>query len=126
MAYVQDRLVHDADSHLMELPDCLDPFFDAKLLARFHDLPIYKKKAGRAETWARLRALHGDAPFRAEADDNILLRKNYQAMGSFIKEDRPRALDLLGFSSQLVFTTFCLNNFGLNQGKDMELAYAAA
>src|SRR3972149_564106 len=70
MAYVQDRLVHDGGSHLMELPDCLDPFFDAKLLPRFPPLA--------------------------------------------------------GFSSQLVFTTFCLNNFGLNQGKDMELAYAAA
>ena len=28
------------------------------------------------------------------------------ATGSFLKEDRPRALDLLGFESQLVFNTF--------------------
>jgi hypothetical protein len=33
-------------------------------------------------------------------------RKNFAATGSFIAEDRPRALDLLGFSSQLIFNTF--------------------
>ena len=35
-----------------------------------------------------------------------MARKNFAATGSFIAEDRPRALDLLGFSSQLVFNTF--------------------
>ena len=47
-------------------------------------------------------------------------------MGAFTREDRPRAVDLLGFASQLVFTTFCLGNFGLDQGADMDLCYAAA
>ena len=35
-----------------------------------------------------------------------MLRKNFAATGSFIEDDRPRALDLLGFASQLVFDTF--------------------
>src|SRR5439155_21674535 len=35
-----------------------------------------------------------------------MLRKNWSAMGSFLRDDRPRALDLLGFRSQLVFNTF--------------------
>jgi predicted TIM-barrel fold metal-dependent hydrolase len=35
-----------------------------------------------------------------------MLRKNWSATGSFIAEDRPKALDLLGFASQLVFNTF--------------------
>ena len=35
-----------------------------------------------------------------------MLRKNLDAVGSFINTDRPGALDLLGFSSQLVFDTF--------------------
>ena len=39
-----------------------------------------------------------------------MLRKNWSAIGSFLKEDRPRALDLLGFRSQLVFNTF-LNKY---------------
>jgi predicted TIM-barrel fold metal-dependent hydrolase len=35
-------------------------------------------------------------------------------------------MDLLGFASQLVFTTFCLGNFGLDQSDDMALCYGAA
>ena len=46
MPYVQDRIVHDADSHLMELEDCLDPYFDRKMLAAYHDLPSYRHKVG--------------------------------------------------------------------------------
>ena len=36
----------------------------------------------------------------------LVLRKNWLATGATLKEDRPRALDLLGFRSQLVFNTF--------------------
>ena len=41
----------------------------------------------------------------AEDEAQLLLRKNWAATGSFIKEDRPQALDLLGFERQLVFST---------------------
>jgi predicted TIM-barrel fold metal-dependent hydrolase len=54
-------------------------------------------------------------------------RKNFAATGAFIPEDRGRALDLLGFSSQLVFNTF--HNRRLRDWEhsgDMELAYGAA
>ena len=33
MAYVENRIIHDADSHLMELPDSLDAWFDPKFRA---------------------------------------------------------------------------------------------
>ena len=126
MPYVEGRIIHDADSHLMELPDCLDPYFDARLLQRYHDLPIYRHKQGR-DGWAeKARAQHEDAEFRAGDEANILLRKNYQALGSFRQADRPKAIDYLGFASQLVFTTFCLGNFQLEYGDDVELAYGAA
>jgi predicted TIM-barrel fold metal-dependent hydrolase len=126
MAYVQDRIVHDADSHLMELEDCLDPYFDSRHLAQFHDLATYRHKRGDG-LWARTaRAVQDDAAFRAGDGANILLRKNYEAMGSFRREDRPKALDLLGFASQLVFTTFCLGNFGLDESGPVDLTYAAA
>lgn len=126
MPYVQDRIIHDADSHLMELPGCLDPYFEARLLARFHALPAYREKLKRADLFEQARSDQADPAFRAEADQNVLLRKNYHAHGAFIAADRPRTLDLLGFASQLAFTTFCLGNFGLDQSDDMELCYAAA
>ena len=124
--YVQDRIVHDADSHLMEMPDCLDPYFDAANLARFHDLDIYRHKLGDGRWAKNARGKQDDPSFRMGDEANILLRKNYEAMGSFRREDRPAALDLLGFASQLVFTTFCLGNFGLDETGPVDLAYSAA
>jgi uncharacterized protein len=126
MPYVENRIVHDADSHLMELSDCLDDFFDPKFRARYDELPKLKAWPRDGKLVMKSRALHDDPEFRAGADTNILLRKNYEALGAFRREDRPRALDQLGFASQLVFTTWCLGNFGLDQSTDMDLCYAAA
>ncbi len=126
MAYVQDRIVHDADSHLMELQDCLDPYFDRRMLAAYHDLASYRHKVGDGRWAATARRKQDDPEFRAGDAENILLRKNYEALGSFRAADRPHALDLLGFASQLVFTTFCLGNFGLDQDGPADLCYAAA
>ena len=127
MTYASGRLIHDADSHLMEPVDCLDPYFDKRLLARFRETPQMRELlAGRAD-WIRERLdLQSDAEFRAEADGELMVRKNYEAQGAWLRDDRPHALDGLGFASQLVFTTHCLGNFGLDQGDDMDLCYAAA
>ena len=125
MPYVENQIIHDADSHLMELPEALDPYFTAKNLAAFHALP--KVVAYARGDWAQQAlARHADPEFRAGDAENILLRKNQSALGAFLREDRPRAVDLLGFASQLVFTTYCLGNFGLDQSGDMDLCYAAA
>ena len=126
MPYAQDRLIHDADSHLMELDGCLDDWFDPKLRDAFHDLPIYRWKQ-EPKGWAeKFRRQHDDPEFRAGEAENLLLRKNYQALGAFRRDDRPKAADLFGFASQLVFTTFCLGNFGLDDSGDLDLCYAAA
>jgi len=126
MPYVEGRIIHDADSHLMELPDCLDDYFDPKLKHRYHALPIYHHKLGKPGWAEAARRQHEDPEFRAGAEENILLRKNQQALGAFRRDDRPKAIDYLGFASQLVFTTFCLGNFQLEYGDDVELCYAAA
>ena len=126
MPYVEGRIIHDADSHLMELPDCLDDHFDPKFKDRYHALPIFKHKLGKPGWPEAARRQHEDPEFRAGAEANILLRKNQQALGAFRRDDRPRAVDYLGFASQLVFTTFCLGNFQLEYGNDVDLAYAAA
>ncbi|HEV7690009.1 MAG TPA: amidohydrolase family protein, partial [Hyphomonadaceae bacterium] len=128
MPYARDlmagRIIHDADSHLMELPDCLDPWLDPKFREAFRLLPrVFQRPADHAE---KAMANHADPAFRDSADANIMLRKNHEALGAFLKADRPRALDQLGFASQIVFTTFCLNNFGLERAEDAEFAYATA
>jgi predicted TIM-barrel fold metal-dependent hydrolase len=126
MSYAEGRLVHDADSHLMELDDCLDEHFQPALLARFHACDGYRTALNRGLRPGRSVEAHADPAFRAGVDAQLLLRKNHEAHGAFIAGDRPHALDQLGFASQLVFTTFCLGNFGLDQGPDLVLCYAAA
>jgi predicted TIM-barrel fold metal-dependent hydrolase len=117
MPYVENRVVHDADSHLMELPDVLDEFLEARFRARYDALPKLTKQPRDADFVGHARAQHDDAQFRKSADENILLRKNYEALGSFRREDRPRALDQL---------TWCLGNFDLDHAADVDLCYAAA
>ena len=125
MPYASGRVIHDADSHLMELPDSLEPFIERKFLDAYRELPKVRKAREQAYV-EQARRRQADESFREGADANIMLRKNYDALGAFLKADRPRALDQLGFASQLVFTTWCLNNFGLEKPVDAPLGYATA
>lgn len=127
MPYVEDRIIHDADAHLMETPDFLDPFVSRKVRERMPELGLSALAPGEHLTIDRARAAHRDPAYRAEDEQQILQRKNWNATGSFLKEDRPKALDLLGFRSQLVFNTFLskyLND--LEHGDDLDLAYDVA
>jgi len=124
MPYVEGQTVHDADAHVMELPGTIEryiePAFREALSAKLN-------KAGRDETWVEnARLLQQDPEFRAGQAENLLLRKNHQALGAFDPEDRPLAVDLLGFASQLVFTTAGLSLFALEQGDNPALAVEAA
>ncbi|MDB5475467.1 MAG: putative Amidohydrolase [Phenylobacterium sp.] len=120
MAYVEGQTIHDADSHIMELPGTINRYIDPG----FRD--AFVEKTGRKdvlpEWFAKAAEKQTDPEFRAGAEANILLRKNYEALGAFRSDDRPKTLDYLGFASQLVFTTACLSNFGLEQMGEIELA----
>ncbi|MGE0624041.1 MAG: amidohydrolase family protein [Pseudomonadales bacterium] len=124
MAYVDNRTVHDADSHVMELPTKIVEYLER----RYHDdfVAAANKSIEVPEVLARSAAKHDDPEFRAGDEENLLLRKNHLALGAFRREDRPKTLDLLGFTSQLVFTTAALGNYGLDNGDDVPLALAAA
>ncbi|MBX3706159.1 MAG: amidohydrolase family protein [Pseudomonadales bacterium] len=124
MAYIENRTVHDADSHVMELPETILDYFEARYRDDFAARlgPKLVSSGSQAEAAAR----HDDPAFRAGDEANLLLRKNHLALGAFRRDDRPRTLDLLGFTSQLVFTTAALGNYGLDDGDDVALALAAA
>jgi len=124
MAYVEGQTVHDADSHIMELPGAINGYVDPKLRPAFVDK--IGKKGVLTEWFANADRKHDDPEFKAGAEANILLRKNYEALGAFRAQDRPATLDHLGFASQLVFTTACLSNFGLEQMGEIELALEGA
>jgi predicted TIM-barrel fold metal-dependent hydrolase len=124
MPYVEGQTIHDADSHVMELPGTITSYVDPTFREAFK---AKSRKGVVPNAWAeKASAMHDDPEFRAGDEANLLLRKNHQALGAFRKEDRPRTLDLLGFTSQLVFTTDSLGNYGLEEAGEVELALEAA
>ncbi len=106
MAYVEGRLVYDADSHIHEPPGYAESYADPSVRAELAErLATFRKPPGVEEAIAKQQ----DPAFRANDAEEILLRKNSLAVGAVIREDRSRALDLLGFAAQLVFTTTYLD-----------------
>ena len=75
----------------------------------------------------KLTERHRSDEYRSVEADEIMLRKNFAATGSFLADDRPRALDLLGFNSQLLFNTFHDRRlYGWERGGDLDFAYGTA
>jgi uncharacterized protein len=139
MPYVSGRVVHDADAHIMETPTWLRDHADPQFRDRIAPLEIEsgnelrqtgdpdEQKRDLGAAFEKLRARHASAEYREDEAAEIMNRKNFAATGSFVADDRPRALDLLGFSSQLVFNTF--HNRRLRDwehGGDVDLAYGVA
>jgi hypothetical protein len=71
VTYAQNRLIHDADSHLMELDGCLDEWIDPKFRDAFHALPIYQWKLTPAGWADPFRRKHDDPEFRAGDAENL-------------------------------------------------------
>ena len=116
MPYIENRLVHDADAHIMETPNWLRDHADPAIRDRIRP-PGYVnelRQTGDNESqledidaaFLRITKRHGSDEYRADEAVEIMNRKNFAATGSFIAEDRPRTLDLIGVASQLVFNTF--------------------
>lgn len=130
--YVEDRIVHDADAHIMETPDWLDPYLDPGLSERMearHFVGGVGGTDGQVEErfFDKMRAQQADPDYRAEDAAQLLVRKNWDAPGSFIAEDRPAVLDEFGFKSQLIFNTFdsaYINK--LEHRDDIDLAYGVS
>jgi predicted TIM-barrel fold metal-dependent hydrolase len=127
MPYVEGRVVHDADSHVMETPDWLIHHADPAVREVMGPLFLASVRPGEEQHIEEMRRRHRDPAEKAAAGAEIMLRKNWRALGSFVREDRPAALDHLGFASQLVFNTF-LNPYLLaaERKDDLELAYGLA
>ncbi|MFI4934917.1 MAG: amidohydrolase family protein [Caulobacterales bacterium] len=109
MSYAGERLIYDADSHLMELPDFLTahadpamrdqmPTLGALATGGFNPGGHVGKSGHDPATVEKLLAL-GDQITRGP--------KWHEALGSFSGAERPLALDLLGFERQVVFSSFC-------------------
>jgi predicted TIM-barrel fold metal-dependent hydrolase len=127
MPYAEGRPIHDADSHIVETPDWLVPYADPAIRPKLKPIYVSTVKPGEEQHIETIRARRNDPADRAKGEAEIMLRKNWSALGSFLSEDRPRALDLLGFESQLVFNTFANQHLlAAEHGDDLDFAYGIA
>ena len=120
MAYAAGRTCYDADSHLMELSGWLADYADPGIRARIR--PLHLGGAGRLaeKAVADAEARRGDPAAARALEENVMGAKGWAALGAFDPAERSRALDLLGFEKQLVFSTFAATQFA---GDDLELLY---
>ena len=135
MAYM-DRFAFDADAHIMETPNWLRSYADPAVRERI-EIPGYANELRQTgdsndpetleKVFERLAERHAAGEFTEDDDHGVMRHKNFAAMGSFIAEDRPEALDRMGVAAQLVFNTFHNRRlYDWERGDDMELAYGAA
>jgi predicted TIM-barrel fold metal-dependent hydrolase len=111
MAYAPaHRAFYDADSHIMELPDFLKKYADPKLRDDIPEVSYAASLVTDEEVAVIVGQGSRHSPEHVAAqialgDRLIESSKEIQALGAFDRDDRSRALDLLGFKKQLVFAT---------------------
>jgi predicted TIM-barrel fold metal-dependent hydrolase len=127
LVYAHRPTVFDADSHLMEGVDWLRSHADAKTRDLLPDLSVLLDKGGAgaaaAITAGETRILDS-ARTEQLAEDVIASAKGWLALGAMDTAERSRALDLLGFASQLVFSTFSVGLFAFSD--DLDAVYGGA
>ena len=81
MPYVEGRVVHDADAHIMELPDQLRAYADPAVRDR---IPAGSRERASAAPAARSRRRWRVRPIprSARAAREVLLHKNWDGFGS--------------------------------------------
>ena len=125
MSYAQGRVINDADSHIMESLDWLPSYADPKIREGLISMRLEAGGSGAAKAIARAIERQQDAAATAEIAVNVVEGpKGWAAYGAMNPGERTKALDDLGFSRQLVFTTFAGSQFMPSQ--DLDVKYGGA
>jgi predicted TIM-barrel fold metal-dependent hydrolase len=129
MTYAQGRVINDADSHIMELPDFLQPFADPATRELVPKLPVPTVGAlAVLDPESAAAGRHSPvkvAELVALGDSLIAGPKGHAALGAFNAEERTLALDLFGFQAQLVFPSFSAGA-AFDTRRPVEARYAGA
>src|SRR6476620_9752819 len=101
MSYANGRIIHDADSHVMETGDWLAAFADSEYAAQVRSL--YGNKPNRIDKIvdeAKKRRSDAEAASKA-AQNPIAGPKGWIAYGAFDADERNAVVEGFGFRSQL-------------------------
>ena len=109
MPYAEGRIFNDADAHLMETAAWMSDYADAR--TRVLLKPLDLTMAGSMADYARRGAVDVGHWDKVEIEKNLMLFKGWEALGAFNAAERSRALDLLGFNQQLIFTSLAMSQF---------------
>jgi predicted TIM-barrel fold metal-dependent hydrolase len=123
MTYADGLAIYDADSHLMELPGWLEEHAEPAERELLRPLHLGAAGALADREVARAEGRRDDPDAARRLEDRLMTAKGWSALGAFEPAERSRALDLLGFDRQLVFSTFAATQF---TGSNLERAYAGA
>ena len=94
MSYIENRIVHDADSHTMELPTWYKEFGSKKVQKAFLDRFAKAKGLNLEKDWyTGLEEMHKTSSYREQNEKKLMSRKNFDALGSFNKIDRLNSLE---------------------------------
>jgi predicted TIM-barrel fold metal-dependent hydrolase len=105
----------------METSDWLVAHADPDVRDRIRPLQLGGAGSRARESVANADARHGDGDLGALPDaEEVMGPKGWAAYGACDPAERSRALDVLGFDRQLVFSTFAPTQF---LGRDVDLLY---
>src|SRR5262249_49658739 len=123
--YAQGRVIHDADSHIMESLDWLPSHADPAIRERLISMRLEAGGSGAAKAIANAIARQQDAAATAGIASNVAGGpKGWAAYGAVDPAERSKALDDLGFARQLVFTTFAGSQF--MPSPDLDVKYGGS
>jgi len=106
MTYGGQQTIFDADSHVMEMPDFLDPYLAPEERALLNRALFDARKETLDTATKELEARRTDDHAAAEARERLMTDKGWMAMGGWDPQERSKVLDELGFDGQLVMGTF--------------------
>jgi predicted TIM-barrel fold metal-dependent hydrolase len=119
------RVIHDADSHIMETPDWVASYCDPSIRERLKPLNLSKAGNSTVDYIKKQVERVKDPVATAAISSNVVAGpKGWSAYGAFDAAERHKALDDLGFNKQLVFSTFAAGQYLSHE--DVEVRYAGA
>ncbi len=119
MPYAEGRVFCDADSHIMETDDWLSQYAAPDIRSRLRPLDpqLHQHRP------AHLPLQNAGMPGAPASEADLMVAKEWAALGASDPAGRSRALDLLGFQRQLLFTTFATSQF---RDGDVDFVYGGA